>query len=79
MKWVSSALPEGSTTDVAGRSRLLKTGQVTDGDSLSRTFPEQHVQRVFSEEEAIVLEAQLERAADPVASVEASPAIEHNV
>lgn len=59
---------------MAGRSRLSKTGQVTDGDSLSRAFSKQDVQRVFSEEEAIVLEAQLERAADPVTSAEASPA-----
>ncbi len=60
MKWVLSALREGSATDVAGRSRLSKTGQVTDGDSLSLAFPEQDVQRIFSEEEAILLEAQLE-------------------
>jgi hypothetical protein len=31
----------------------------SDGDSLSRAISEQDVQRVFSEEEAILLEAQL--------------------
>lgn len=59
MKLESSALSEGSTADVAGRSLLSETYKVTDGDSLSRAISEQDVQRVFSEEEAILLEAQL--------------------
>lgn len=61
MKLESSALSEGSAADVAGRSLLSETYKVTDGDSdsLSRAISEQDVQRVFSEEEAILLEAQL--------------------
>lgn len=60
-KWNRNrALPGSSATDVFGKTRLSQAYQVFDGDLLSRAISEQDIHRVFSEEKACLLVAQLE-------------------